>query len=142
MAKFVIHKKGFFYTDEAFEAAENTHGSIVASFENLEDAQKAKHTADILSMQKLKGMNAVDFFFNSNNYEQVYQQFENFYKSEFDLSISDKYYFNLPKEISTGQAQRFLEILNVSFHNIVQYDDDKQLDPASFDLQEQELDEF
>jgi hypothetical protein len=28
MAKFVIHKKGFFYTDEAFELAEGAKGSL------------------------------------------------------------------------------------------------------------------
>ncbi len=142
MAKFVIHKKGFFYTDEAFELVEGVKGSIVGTFNTIDEAKTEKEKQDILSMQRLKGMNAVDFFFYSKNYDQVYQKIEEFYKSEFNLTISDKYYFELPKEINTEQAKFFLNIFDVSFHDIVEYSDDEELNPDDFNLEEQELGEF
>ena len=142
MAKYVIHKKGFFYTDEAFEEAEGAKGTIVATFDNLEDAKIEKERQDILSMQNLKGMNAVDFFFYSNNYDEIYQKLEAYYKSEFNLNIADKYYFELPDEISSSQSQYFLTIFDLSFHDIVEYTDDEVLNPDDFNLEEEELGEF
>lgn len=142
MAKFVIHKKGFFYTDESFELAEGTKGSIVGTFNTLEEAKTEKEQQDILSMQRLQGMNAVDFFFYSSTYDQIFQKLEDYYKTEFALTISDKHYFDLPKEISPEQAKVFLNILEISFHDIVEYSDDEELNPEHFNLEEQELGEF
>lgn len=142
MAKFVIHKKGFFYTDEAFEPAEEARGSIVASFDTLEKATAAKLAEDISSIQGLKGMNVVDFFFYSKTYDAIYKQLEALYKQEYGESIKDKYYFNFPKNISSEQAKRFLDILGVSFHDIVEYPDNEVLNPEDFNLEERELGEF
>ncbi len=142
MAKFVIHKKGFFYTDESFELAEGTKGSIVGTFNTLEEAKTEKEQQDILSMQRLKGMNAVDFFFHNSTYDQIFQKLEDYYKTAFALTISDKHYFDLPKEISSEQAKVFLNILEISFHDIVEYSDDEELNPEDFNLEEQELGEF
>lgn len=142
MSKFVVHKKGFFYTDEAFEPAEEARGSIVASFDSQSAAAAAKHEADIQSIRKLQGMNVVDFFFYSKQYDTIYDQLQALYKTEFGEVITDKHYFNFPKQISTEQAKRFLTILDVSFHDVVEYPDDEVLDPANFDLEEQELGEF
>ena len=64
MAQFAVHKKGFFYTDEAYEATESV-GKLVKVFDNYEDAIVEKKVADIKSMQKLKGQNVVDFFFDN-----------------------------------------------------------------------------
>lgn len=142
VAKYVIHKKGFFYTDEAFEEAKGEKGSIVGAFSTLKEAKAEKENQDILSFQNLGGMNAVDFFFYNDNYDEVYQQFEEFYNSEFNLKIEDKYYFNFPDTISIEQAKRFLEILNLSFHFIVEYGDDIELNSEDFNLEESELGEF
>lgn len=142
MSKFVIHKRGFFYTDEAFSLAEGAKGSIVGTFDNLDSAKLEKEKQDIISMQNLKGMNAVDFFFYSNKYDQVYQKLEEYYKSEFDLTISDKYYFELPNQISVEQAKFFLNTFEISFHDIVEYSDNDELNPDDFNLREQELGEF
>lgn len=142
MAKYVIHKKGFLYTDEAFEVVQGEKGSIVATYDNLESAKIEKGRQDILSMQNLKGMNAVDFFFYNGNYDQVYQKLEEYYKLEFDLVIDDKYYFNLPNEISSTQAQYFLNIFDLSFHDIAEYADDEVLNPNDFNLEAEELGEF
>jgi len=142
MAKFVIHKRGFFYTDEAFEVAEGEKGSIVGTFINLEDAKVEKEKQDIISIENFGGMNAVDFFFYNDNYEEVFQKFENLFSSEFNLKIEDKYYFNFPDVITKEQAKKIYEILNLTFHDIVEYEDDVELNDEDFNLEEQELGEF
>ncbi|TCN61239.1 hypothetical protein D0809_21300 [Flavobacterium circumlabens] len=142
MAKFVIHKKGFFYTDEAFESAEGKIGSIVGSFNNLEEAKNEKVKQDLLSIQNFGGMNVVDFFFYKDNYDEVYQQFEDFFSSEFDIKIEDKYYFDFPDVISAEQAKKIHEILNITFHDIVEYENDVILNPDDFNLEESDLGEF
>jgi hypothetical protein len=142
MPKFVIHKKGFFYTDENFEPVEGSKGTIMGAFPNLERAKAEKEKQDLISMQKLKGMNAVDFFFDSKNYEETYRKMEEFYQREFNLTIPDKYYFQFPKEISEPQARVFLEILGLTFHDIVEYPVGEILNPNNFNLEEQELGEF
>jgi hypothetical protein len=142
MAKFVIHKKGFFYTDEAFEVAEGEKGSIIGTFNNLEQAKIEKAKEDIISIQNFGGMNVVDFFFYNDNYDEVYQQFEDFFLSEFNLKIEDKYYFSFPDTISEEQAIKIQQILNLTFHDIVEYEDDIVLNPNDFNLEESELGEF
>lgn len=142
MSKFVIHKKGFFYTDEAYEAVDDAKGSIVGTYTTLEEAQKAKANADLASMCGLKGMLAVDFFLYREDYDAVCKQMEDFYQKEFGLTIEDRDYFNFPSEINTEQAKVFLEILALSFHDIVEYADDVVLNPDDFNLDEQELGEF
>lgn len=137
MSKFVIHKKGFFYTDEAFEAAEGIKGSIMGTCATLEEAQTAKVAADIESMQGLATYNAVDFFFYKDNYHETQQQLAHFYSSEFGLTIEDKDYFNFPDKISNEQAKTFLEVLAISFHDIVEYPDDAELNPDDFHLDEE-----
>jgi hypothetical protein len=142
MAQYVIHKKGFFYTDESFEEEKGLLGKIVKIFDNMEEAKAAKIEADIKSLQKLKDNNAVDFFFHAENYDAVYQQMEDYYKSEFNQTIKDKYYFDFPSKISKDQAQKLLEILQLSFHDIVEYGDEITLNPKDFKLDEEELCQF
>ncbi len=142
MSKFVIHKKGFFYTDEAFEAVEETNGSIVGTYASLEEAQKAKLAEDINSMCGLATYNAVDFFFYKDNYKEIQQQLAGFYSTEFNLTIEDEDYFDFPDKISNSQAKTFLEILGISFHDIVEYPDEQALDPDSFNLDEEVFAQF
>lgn len=142
MAKFVIHKRGFFYTDESFELCEGVKGSIVGIFENLDDAKNEKVQQDILSMQRLSEMNAVDFFFDSPNYDEIYEKLEDYYKKEFNITIDDKYYFDFPDQINEEQAKFFLNVLNISFHDVIEYGDDEVLDPDDFNLEDEELGEF
>jgi hypothetical protein len=108
----------------------------------MEEAKAAKIEADIKSLQKLKDNNAVDFFFHAENYDAVYQQMEDYYKSEFNQTIKDKYYFDFPSKISKDQAQKLLEILQLSFHDIVEYGDEITLNPKDFKLDEEELCQF
>ncbi|MDF2192875.1 hypothetical protein [Paraflavitalea sp. CAU 1676] len=142
MPKFVIHKKGFFYTDEAFEAHPEAKGSIVNTFGSLDTATAAKAAYDVASMQNLKGTNAIDFLFSHKNYDGAFQQLEAFYKKDFGITLTDKYYFNFPPHISRDQAKVFLSILEISFHDIVEYPDDAVLNPDDFKLDHMELGEF
>lgn len=140
MAKYVIHKIGFFYTDECFAPEEGRKGSVVGSYNELATAKEAKKRADIDSMRMLAGMNAVDFFFDSPNYDAIYDQLANYYQQEYGLTIEDKYYFNLPDEMNERQARQILSILEHTFHQIVEYNDDEE--PVIDDLAAEELGEF
>jgi len=142
MAKFVIHKRGFFYNDEAYNVVEGVNGSIVEAFSNLEDAKREKENQDIISMQNLKEMGVEDFFFYNNNYDRVYNQFKDYYNLEFCLNIEEMDYFCFPKEITKEQAIKFLEILNITFHDIVEYNDNEELNFDDFNIKEFELEEF
>lgn len=142
MSKFVIHKKGFFYTDEAYEVVHESKGTMVGIYASLEEAQNAKAEADIRSMCGLATYNAVDFFFYQDKYDEIQQRLAAFYKVEFGLTIEDKHYFNFPEQISPEQAKVFLEILAVSFHDIVEYPEDQVLNPDDFQLDFEELGEF
>lgn len=142
MAKFVIHKRGFFYTDEAFELVDGVEGSIVGTFDNLEEAKLEKEKQDILSIQNLRGMYVADFFCYNDNYDEVYKQLEDFYRSDFTLSEEEENYFVFPENVSDEQAKRFLEILVLTFHDIVQYDDETELNSEDFNLEEMDLNEF
>ena len=51
-----------------------------------------------------------------------------------------RYYFNLPDTINEKQAADFLAILEHTFHQIVEYQDDEE--PVVDDLASQELGEF
>ncbi|MEY4902924.1 MAG: hypothetical protein RLZZ292_739 [Bacteroidota bacterium] len=142
MAKFVIHKKGFFYTDESLAPANGKHGSIVGTFDTLEEAKIKKEEMEISSIQKLRRMNVVDFLFGSPKYDDIYEKLEIYFKSEFDTILTDKYFFEFPNEITPKQAVFFKETMELSFHDIVEYAEDKELNSEDFDLGQYELDEF
>lgn len=142
MAKFVIHKRGFFYTDESFAVVEEAKGSISGIFNSLEEAKIAKEELEISSIQQLSGWNVVDFIFDHPNYNEVYKRLEEYYKSEFSLTVVDRYRFDFPKDINRDQALFFKETMGLSFHDIVEYGDDEELNPKDFNLQDDELGEF
>jgi hypothetical protein len=128
MAKFVIHKKGFFYTDDSWEDV-NANGTVISVFDTLEEAKAEKINQDIISMQNLKGWYARDFFFydkkfDTKSYDEKFEQIENYYKTEFGLTIADKDSFDFPNGINYEQAKVFLNILGFSFHDIVEYTDE------------------
>jgi hypothetical protein len=85
--------------------------------------------------------NPVDFFFENSNYEEILQKVKEYYKEEFNQTI-DIHNISFPEVINEQQAKYFKETMELSFHDIVEYDDDEELDPDNFNLKEQELDEF
>lgn len=126
MPKYVIHKIGFFFTDESQMELpyDVVKGSVVQIFNNLEEAKEEKIKQDILSIQNLKGSDVKQFFLDYPNYNEILQNFIIYYKSEFDLEIRDNDHFCFPDNISEDQSAKFLEIMNITFHNIIEYSDD------------------
>lgn len=63
-----------------------------------------------------------------------------YFKTEFGLEEPN---LEIPSELTRQQAQTLMEMMNVSFHNIVEYADEEVFDPADFGLKEEdELGEF
>lgn len=142
MAQYVIHKIGFFYTDEAFEAVEDARGSIVGVFKTLEEANLAKKAEEIKSMQNIAGENLSHFFFYNANYDQIVEKTVQYFYTELGVVIEDTNFIILPKSITELQAKTLLEITEISFHSIIEYDEKVVLDVEDYDLVEQDLDEF
>lgn len=133
MAKYVIHKISFFFTDESLIQLpeEEVKGSVVKIFNDLEVAKKEKQEMDLLSMQNLAGSSLSDFLDIDKDSSEIRKKVQLFYKSEFNLNIGSENYIEFPKTITVQQARQFLDILNVTFHNIVEYDDND--DPNDFE---------
>lgn len=142
MSTFVVHKKGFFYDDDSFIEAAGEKGSLVATFKTLEQAKAEKDEQDIISIQKFKEMFVGDLINPSSDFEIVFANLQEYYQTELGITIStyDEMYF--PKEIKKEQAIAFLNILGISFHDIVAYADDETMNPADFAFTVEDLDEF
>jgi len=137
MAQYVVHKIGFFYTDESFEVGEEK-GTVMGITRSLEEAQAIKKREDIISMKNTAGINAEDFYFNHSNAETIYEKLEEYINSNFEPSPQASYGIYFPKKITDEQAARFLSILELSFHNIVEYSDDEVIDPTAFGFDQYE----
>jgi hypothetical protein len=133
MAQYVVHKIGFFFNDDNFEIGKE-NGNITAITRSLEEARAIKHKADIESMKTQAGYNAVIFFLENPNYKEIYRKLGEYYNSEFGMYISQTGITLLPPQINDEQAAQFLVIMELTFHTIVEYDDDEVIDPAAFEL--------
>ncbi|MFD1000005.1 hypothetical protein ACFQ21_11850 [Ohtaekwangia kribbensis] len=140
MSKYVIHKKAFFYTDESFEVAEGERGSVVGVYTSLEEAKTAKERADIESILGLRGWNAIEFFFDKD-IDAIIDKLRPIYEEEFGIVLQDDYDFNFPESMTAEHAATFREIMQLSFHDIVLYEDHESL-PGPVNLEEQDLGEF
>lgn len=139
MAQYVVHKIGFFYTDESFAVGEEK-GTVMGITKSLEEARAIKYKEDIQSMKTVAGFNAVDFFFENNNFKTIHQKIKEYYKSAFNITFNkdNEYHIELPKKINDEQAAQFLSLMELSFHNIVEYGDDEVIDPADYEFDDEE----
>ena len=138
MAQYVVHKIGFWYTDEGYEVGEEK-GTLMAITKSLEEAQAIKKREDIKSLKGLYNDNPVIFYLERDNYQEIDKKMVAYYKSEFNLTINQgAHYYEFPKEISDEQALQFLSIMELTFHNIVEYSDDEVIDAGAFDLDSRE----
>jgi hypothetical protein len=138
MAQYVVHKIGFFYTDECF-VAEQEKGTVIGITKSLEEAQVIKKREDIKSMKSVGGINAVDFFFESDNFRDILKNMAAYYKTAFNIDIDkNAHHFVIPKQMNEEQAAQFLSLLELSFHNIVEYGDDEVINPADYEFDEEE----
>ena len=132
MAQYVVHKIGFFYTDESFEVGEEK-GTVMGITRSLEEAKAIKKREDLKSMKNVGGFESEDFLFNHPNGESINQKLEEYISSEFKTAEEGSYStYLLPKEITDEQAEKLLSIMELSFHNIVAYDDDEVINPGEF----------
>lgn len=138
MAQYVVHKIGFWYTDDGYEVGEEK-GTVMAITKSLEEAQAIKKREDIKSLKGLYNDNPVIFYLERDNYQEIDKKMVAYYKSEFNLTINQgAHYYEFPKEISDEQALQFLSIMELTFHNIVEYSDDEVIDAGAFDLDSRE----
>ncbi|HEX2629880.1 MAG TPA: hypothetical protein VHM26_12730, partial [Chitinophagaceae bacterium] len=141
MSKFVIHKKGFFYTDDSWDCVDEVKGSIAGTFSTLEEARKMKEELDIISLQKMNGFNVADFIMHTKNYKSLLEQLETYFRQEWNKKLQDGHYLEIPVGITAAQASEVKRIIGVSFHDIVEYPDDTVINPADF-IVDDELSEF
>jgi hypothetical protein len=134
MSKFVIHKKGFFYTDDSWDRVDEVKGSITGTFNTLEEARKAKEDLDITSLQKMAGLNATEFIVDSENYKSLLEQLSVYFRQQWNMELSDGYYLEIPPGMTAAQASEVKRILGTSFHDIVEYPEDTVINPSDFKL--------
>lgn len=133
MAQYVVHKIGFWYTDDCYEVGEEK-GTVMGITRTLEEAQAIKKKEDIQSLKWV--VNPVNFYYDSDNFQEIDKRMVTYFQSEFNLTINHNApYFELPKQITDEQAVQLLSIMELSFHNIVEYGDDEVIDVESFNLE-------
>lgn len=139
MAQYVVHKIGFFYTDESFEVGQDK-GTVMGITKTLAEAQAIKSREDLKSMKTVGGFNAIDFFFGHDNFNTIHKNIKEYYKTNLNVTFDkqNEYNIELPKTITDEQAATFLSIMELSFHNIVEYADDEVINAADYEFDEEE----
>jgi len=133
MPQYVVHKIGFFYDDDWYQASE-PKGTVMGIFSALEEAKLWKSWEDIEAIKGIAGHGAYRFVGAKTNRDEIYEKLEEYTKAEFGIEPQESY--RLPKKINDEQAARFLSIMDITFHTIVEYGDDEVIDPAVFEFKE------
>lgn len=142
MAQYVVHKLGFWYTDDCYEVGVEK-GNVMAITKTLEEAQAIKKSEDIKSLKGLYPDNPVIFYLEHDNSPEIDKKMVAYYASEFNQTINTgSPYYEFPKNISDEQALQFLSIMELTFHNIVEYSDDEVINAADYELNKNEYSEF
>lgn len=140
MAQYAVHKIGFYYTDECLAVGEEK-GTILNITRSKEEAQEIKKKEDIVSMKKTSGYHFADFLFDHPNESAITKQVTEYLKSEFNIEYITEYPCSpIPDNLTNEQAARFLQILELQFHNIVEYEDDEIIDPSIFEFDPEKTD--
>lgn len=139
MPQYVIHKIGFFYTDESFAVGQEK-GTVMGITKSLEEAQAIKSREDMTSMKSVGGFNAIDFFFEHANFNTIHKNIKEYFQTNYSVTFDkqNEYNIELPKTITDEDAAAFLSIMELSFHNIVEYADDEVIDVANYEFDEEE----
>jgi hypothetical protein len=139
MAQYVVHKLGFFYTDESFEVGQDK-GTVMGITRSLEEAQAIKSREDLKSMKSVGGFNVVDFFFSNDNFQTIHQNVKEYFKTTYNVTFDkqNEYWMELPKKITDEQAVTLLSLMDLTFHNIVEYADDEVINAADYEFDGEE----
>ena len=133
MPQYVVHKIGFQYNDNAFEPGE-AKGNVMGISSSLEEAKLLKKLEDIATIQRMAGKTINTFFREKRNYHEILEKLAVFYK-KFNLPYA---YAEgkecVPPNINEENATELLSIIEISFHNVVEYSDDEVIHPEEFEL--------
>ena|SRR6478735_8478236 len=142
MAQYVVHKLGFWYTDDCYEI-DKRKGNVVTITQTLAEAQAIKKREDIISLKGLYSDNPVIFYSGHDNYQEIDKKMVSYYASEFNLTINTgSPYYEFPKNLSDEQALQLLSIMELTFHNIVEYSDDEEINAADYEINTDEYSVF
>lgn len=129
MPQYVVHKIGFLYNDNAFEVGE-ARGNVMGVSSSLEEARLLKKLEDIDTILRMAGKTIHNFFRQHPHYEAILQKLTVFYK-KFNLTYAEGREC-VPPNINEEEAAELLSIIEISFHNVVEYGDDEVIHPESF----------
>jgi hypothetical protein len=135
MPQYVVHKIGFQYNDNAFEPGE-ARGNVMGISSSPEEAKLLKKLEDIATIQRMAGKTINIFFREKPNYQEILENLALFYK-KFNLRYPyDEGKECVPPNINEENAAELLSIIEVSFHNVVEYGDDEVIHPETFELKD------
>jgi hypothetical protein len=141
MAQYVIHKAGFWYTDEGYKM-EQEKGTVWAITKSLDEAKAIKRREDIKSLKGTTDISPFEFIPNDDNFDDIYEKLQAYYNTTLGVSTNDRTYIALTKNLSDEQAAQILSIIGVSFHTIVEYGDDEVINPDDFKFTESDIEGF
>ena len=141
MAQYVVHKIGFFYTDEGYKM-EHENGTIMAITKSLNEAKAVKSREDIKSLKGATGISPFEFIPNDDNFDNVYEKLEKYYNSTLGIPTNDKSHIEHTKQFNDEQITQILSIIGISFHTIVEYGDEEVINPDDFKFEAGEIDGF
>jgi hypothetical protein len=141
MAQYVIHKTGFWYTDEGFAVGQEK-GTVFAITKSLDEAKAIKRREDIKSLKGTTGISPFEFIPNDENFDNIYEKLDEYYIKTLGIPTNDKSYLELTKQLSDEQITQIINIIGVSFHAIVEYGDDEIIDPDDFKFTESDIEGF
>lgn len=142
MPKYVVHKIAFFFTDEAFDEIGEIKGSLVGIFTSATEAEQARQNAEIDSLKSLAGNSINDFIFLKDDYMTIAEQLCNLYEEEFGERPRDVHYITTPYSLTHEQARKILNLTGITFHHIVEYPDNQEVNEDDYQVPEEDLCEF
>lgn len=135
MAKYVVHKKGFYYNDNYRAEFVRKTRTVVSIHSTLEEAKKTKEKEDLISVKAFAGYEMKELlnFLPDMLYDKIRETLELFLESNFgyaktpqdhdDYLENHSHEFVLPENATNDQLSQLLRILNLTFHDIVEYQD-------------------
>lgn len=141
MAQYVVHKIGFWYTDEGYKM-EQEKGTVLAITKSLDEAKAIKSREDIKSLKGTTSISPFEFIPNDNNFDNIYEKLEGYYQSTLGVPANDKSHIEHTKQFSDEQITQILSIIGISFHTIVEYGDNEIINPDDFKFTAGELEGF
>lgn len=138
MSVYAVHKIGFFYTDDSYEGYES--GSVISIEKTLEAAQATRHEANIKSLEDMDFQRLSEFFVTEPNGRQKEARLLQLLTELYGENAGERFGAELVKE----DADKILSLTGVTFHNIVEYENEDEIDETAFDSrsEENECEEF